>query len=181
MMIETPRLLLRPWRDEDRPAFAALNGESEVMEDLGGPMNRAESDAKLERYMAAFEQHGYGRFAIEDRSGRFLGYAGIMPSRPDHPLGAHAEAGWRLRREAWGKGYATEAARAALDDGFRRCRLGEVLAYTAADNDRSRAVMARLGLERDPARDYSEAFGDGVWHGLVWVARPGAFVRATWH
>ena len=93
-----------------------------------------------------------------------------MPSPPGHPLGPHAEIGWRLARSAWGHGYATEAARAALDDVFRRCGLTEVLAYTAPDNLRSQAVMTRLELRRDPSRDYSMPDGPRIWHGLTWVA-----------
>jgi RimJ/RimL family protein N-acetyltransferase len=152
--------------------FAALNADPEVTPDLGGALDRAMSDAKLDRYMAAFERHGFCRWAIEDCHGNFLGYAGVMPSRPHHPLGPHAEIGWRLMRSAWGHGYATEAARAALNDVFERVRLTEVLTYTSADNLRSRAVMTRLNLLREPSLDYSEPQGAGMWHGMVWAARP---------
>ena len=93
-----------------------------------------------------------------------------MPSPPGHPLGPHAEVGWRLARSAWGHGYATEAAQASLDDVFTRCGLTEVLAYTAPDNLRSQAVMSRLELRRDPARDFSIPDGPRIWHGLTWVA-----------
>ena len=168
------RLRLRAWRATDRDAFAALNSDTEVMADEGGPIERAASDAKLDRYRAAFERHGFGRWVVEERDGRFLGYAGIMPSPPGHPLGEHFEIGWRLTRTAWGSGYATEAARAALDDAFGRAGLPEVLAYTAADNLRSRAVMERLGLLRDPARDFTADYPHRKgWRGLVWVARRG--------
>ena len=86
------------------------------------------------------------------------------------PLGFHVEIGWRLVRRAWGRGYATEAARAALADAFHRCGLTEVLAYTAHDNGRSEAVMNRLGLRRDPSRDFTAFYGDvGPWTGLVWT------------
>jgi RimJ/RimL family protein N-acetyltransferase len=170
MIIETPRTRLRCWHDSDRDAFAALHADAEVMHDYGGPLDRAQSDAKFERYVAAFARCGFSRWAIESRAGEFLGYAGIMPSRTDHPLGTHVEIGWRLLRSAWGRGYATEAAAAALHDGFTRCGLIEVLAYTAADNRRSQAVMARLRLRRDPSRDFSAPDGSRVWHGLVWVA-----------
>jgi RimJ/RimL family protein N-acetyltransferase len=96
-----------------------------------------------------------------------------VPARPGHPLGPHIEIGWRLVRAAWGKGYATEAARAVLEDAFGRLGVREVLAYTAADNARSQAVMARLGMQRDPSRDFDTLYGDRPWHGLVWWRKCG--------
>ncbi len=174
MVIDTARLRLRPWRDGDRVAFAAMLADPEVMADLGGPVDRPASDAKLDRYAATFERTGLCRGAIEGRNGGFLGYAGIMPSAARHPLGPHFDIGWRLAREAWGNGYATEAAAAALRDGFERVGLEQVLAYTAPDNTRSQAAMARLRLRRDPARDFAlPRPGLPDWHGLVWVADAG--------
>ncbi|MGK9164818.1 GNAT family N-acetyltransferase [Inquilinus limosus] len=172
MILVTARLRLRPWREGDRDAFAALAADPEVMRDLGGPLDRAASDVKLDRYRAAFDRHGFCRWAVETLSDEFLGYTGIMPLGPDHPLGPSVEIGWRLRRSAWGHGYATEAAAAALADGFGRLGLGEVLAYTAPDNLRSQAVMARLRLQRDPSRDFTAVYDGVPWRGLVWVARP---------
>jgi RimJ/RimL family protein N-acetyltransferase len=172
MIIDTPRTRLRCWQISDRDVFAALHAHPEVMRDLRGPLDRRQSDAKFDRYVAAFDQYGFTRWAVESREGEFLGYAGVMPSRPAHPLGPHADIGWRLTRSAWGHGYATQAAAAALHDAFTRCGLKEVLAYTAPDNLRSRAVMARLCLRRDPSRDFSEPVGLEMWHGLVWVATP---------
>jgi RimJ/RimL family protein N-acetyltransferase len=172
MIIETERTRLRPWRESDRHAFAALHAHPEVMRDAGGILDRSQSDAKFDRYPAAFEQYGFCRWAIENLDGDFLGYAGVMPRGLPHPLGPHADIGWRLVRSGWGHGYATEAARAALHDAFTRCGLNEVLAYTAPDNLRSQAVMARLGLRRDPSRDYSGPYGGRMWRGLVWVAAP---------
>jgi RimJ/RimL family protein N-acetyltransferase len=170
-MLDTPRLRLRCWREADRDALAAMHADPEVMVDYGGPISRAASDAKLDRYAAAFHQYQICRWAVEDRAGALLGYTGIMPSRPEHPLGPHMEIGWRLVRRAWGYGYATEAAKAALADAFDRVGLKEVLAYTGPDNLRSQAVMARLRLQRDPARDFT-AHNDGVsWRGFVWMAR----------
>jgi RimJ/RimL family protein N-acetyltransferase len=172
MIIDTPRMRLRSWQDADREAFATMNAHPEVMQDLGGPLPRAQSDAKLERYRRAFEDHGFCRWAMESRGGEFLGYAGVMPAQA-HPLGQHFEVGWRLVRGAWGHGYATEAARAALNDVFHRVGLTEVLSYTAPDNLRSQRVMERLGLRRDPSRDFTAEYDNvGRWHGLVWVARP---------
>jgi RimJ/RimL family protein N-acetyltransferase len=172
VVIHSDRLRLRNWRDSDRDAFAALNAAPELTQDLGGPLDRAESDAKFDRYVAAFDRHGFCRWAIEDSSGQFLGYTGVMPARPGHPLGPHADIGWRLKRSAWGRGYATEAARASLRDVFERALLKEVLAYTSADNARSRAVIERLNMQRLASLDYSEPLGAGMWRGLVWVARP---------
>jgi RimJ/RimL family protein N-acetyltransferase len=172
MLIETPRVSLRPWRDSDRAVFAALHADPQVMHDAGGPIDQSHSDAKLDRYVAAFERYGFTRWAIEGRDREFLGYTGIMPSRPDHPLGEHVDIGWRLVRGAWGQGYASEAATAALQDAFTRCRLAEVIACTTADNGRSQAVMARLGLRREPARDFRDHYGSREWHLLVWVAAP---------
>ena len=173
MVIDTVRTRLRPWRDDDGELFAALNADPEVMDDLGGPIDRAASDAKLSNYRAVYRHHGLSRLAIETRDGRFLGYAGVMPSKAGHPLGIHFEIGWRLMRHAWGKGYASEAAAAALHDAFTRAGLTEVLAYTARDNARSQAVMDRLRMTRDPSRDFTvSADKVGIWHGMVWVARP---------
>ena len=172
-MLQTARLRLRRWRHADREAFAEMNAHPEVMRDLGGPISRAQSDAKLARYAAAFERNGFSRWAIENQEGEFLGYAGVMCAAPDHPLGDHAEIGWRLVRHAWGAGYAAEAAQAALDDVFTRTELTEVLAYTADDNLKSRSVMTRLKLRRDPSRDFTARYETvGVWRGRVWVAAP---------
>jgi len=152
-----------------------MNAHPEVMFDLGGPIGRAASDAKLDRYAAAFKQCGFCRWAVESRDGAFLGYSGVMPSHEDHPLGPHFEIGWRLVRSAWGRGYATEAAKAALHDAFARAGLGEVVAYTSPDNRRSRAVMDRLCMQRDPSRDFTADYDSvGTWRGLVWVAGPEA-------
>lgn len=171
VILTTPRLTLRSWRETDRDEFAALNADPEVMWDLGGPFVRADSDAKFDRYRATFHQHGFSRLAIEERQGRFVGYAGIMPAAPNHPLGPHVEIGWRLARAVWGKGYATEAAGAVLRDAFERLGLAEIVAYTAPDNVRSQAVMERLGMQRDALRDFSTPGRSGTWVGCVWVLR----------
>lgn len=172
MVIDTPRTRLRRWQEADREAFAALHAHPEVMRDLGGPINRAMSDAKLDRYAATFNSYAFCRWAVESRDGDFLGYAGVMPSPEGHPLGPHFEIGWRLMRSVWGHGYATEAAGAALHDVFARVGLEEVIAYTAPDNPRSQAVMDRLRLRREPSRDFTADYAVvGAWHGLVWIAR----------
>jgi RimJ/RimL family protein N-acetyltransferase len=173
--LRTSRLRLRCWQEADRDAFAHMNADPVVMDDLGGPISRVASDQKFDRYIDAFRTHGFGRLLVE-RAGthgesEFLGYTGVMPFRAPHPLGDHDEIGWRFRREVWGNGYATEAAQAALADVFKRIGLAEVLSYTAPDNLRSQAVVARLGLRRDTARDFDHGYeGTGSWTGLVWIA-----------
>jgi len=165
MIIDTPRGRLRPWRDEDREAFAAMHADQEVMWDAVAPLSRAESDAKLERYRQVFAARGFSRWAMEDRGGAFLGYVGLLPVPEAHALAPGVEIGWRFRRAVWGQGFATEGAAAALRDGFDRLGFTEVLSYTAPDNLRSQAVMQRLGLRRDAARDFVAADG---WIGWVW-------------
>ncbi len=169
--LSTDRLHLRCWCEEDRIAFAEMNAHPDVMDDLGGPISRTESDMKFDRFVEAFEEYGFSRWVIE-RHGEFLGYVGVMPRRDEHPLGPHEEIGWRLVKQAWGQGYATEAARAALNDAFNRIGLTEVISYTSATNLRSQAVITRLGLRREPSRDFT-IFDNclGNWQGLVWVGR----------
>lgn len=177
--IVTDRLLLRPWTPSDADDFADMNADSEVMADLGGPLSREQSDLKLERFRRSFRDHGLTRWVVADRTGRFRGYCGIVRQGEDHPLGEHYEIGWRLIRQSWGWGDATEAASAALSDAFGRVGCPEVLAYTAADNARSQAVMARLGLDRRTGLDFTQEYdGFGPWRGLVWsAARPDVSVR----
>jgi RimJ/RimL family protein N-acetyltransferase len=169
-MIEMARTRLRPWSEVHRAAFAAMHMDPEVMRDYGGPVDRDASFEKLARYAATYEELGFSRWALEDSTGEFLGYVGVMPSPRHHPLGTHFEIGWRLVRRAWGFGYASEAARVALTDFFARTGAAEVLAYTGADNLRSQAVMERLHLRRDASRDFTAQYGTRRWHGRVWVA-----------
>jgi RimJ/RimL family protein N-acetyltransferase len=172
-MISTIRTRLRPFLEGDEDAFTALVQDSEVMADQGGPMTVADARAKLDGYRVAWKRSGCGRMALETRNGAFLGYVGIMANGPEHPLGAHHDIGWRLVRTAWGRGYASEAARAALIDGFLRLGLKEVLAYTEQTNVRSSNLMRRLNLRRDPSRDFVAQYERiGAWRGLVWSATP---------
>ena len=170
MELETPRLRLRHWRETDGDSFADLHADPIVNADLGGPFSREKSDKKLTRYIKAQTEHGFTRWVIEDKGGTFLGYTGIMHVSKEHPLGIHNEIGWRLNRDAWSKGYAREAARAALEDGFTRLGLTEIYAYTSESNLRSQALMERIGMKRDRKRDFTAHYeGYGDWHGLVWV------------
>jgi RimJ/RimL family protein N-acetyltransferase len=149
-----------------------MHADHEVMADQGGPIGRADSDAKFDRYVAAYLEHGTSRWAVEDAGGAFLGYSGVMRrSAPDHPLGPHFEVGWRFKRSAWGHGFASESARAALQYAFESRGLDEIVSYTSSDNQRSRAVMARINLKRAPSRDFVvENESVGPWRGMVWLA-----------
>lgn len=176
MILNAERVVLRSWSAQDREPLAAMLADPEVMHDYPLPLTRSESDAKLDRYQGALEQLGYGRMAVVGReSGEFLGYVGIMPVPPQHSaVGNGVEIGWRLVRRAWGQGIATEAAAAALKDGFERHRFPEVLSYTSPTNLRSQAVMKRLGLERRPERDFSYTLGGVHYSHIVYVALPPA-------
>jgi len=153
--IETERLLLRPWRDADREPFAALNADPEVMRHFPRPLSREESDTLADRIVARMDERGWGSFAVEIKGGEpFIGFVG--PSVPSYeiPCGPCVEIGWRLARTAWGRGYATEAARAAVGLAVERLELREIVSFTVVANSRSRAVMERLGMTHDPADDF---------------------------
>jgi RimJ/RimL family protein N-acetyltransferase len=175
-MIKTPRLRLHRWHDRHREAVALMHADPEVMADLGGPIDRSESNQKFDRYCAAQREHGISRWAAENPDGAFLGYAGVMPRlSKDHPLGPHFEVGWRFVRNAWGHGYATECAKAALHHAFHDVGLSEIISYTSADNQRSQAVMTKLYLVRDPSRDFTMLTSRGEpWDGLVWTVPTGS-------
>jgi ribosomal-protein-alanine N-acetyltransferase len=152
--LRSERLLLRRWREEDREPFAAMNADPVVMEHFPAPLGRAESDALMDRVERGFEEHGFGLWALEARdTGSFLGFTGLSVPRfhaswmddRHHPV---VEVGWRLAREAWGAGLATEAARASLRFGFEELALPEVVSFTTVTNLRSQAVMRRLGMTR---------------------------------
>ena len=153
-MIETPRLTLRPWRGDDREAFAAINGDPRVNEWLGGPISAEQSHATMDRLQAQIAADGFGFWAAERRSDRRLvGMIGLR-SQAGGPAPSGLELGWRLDPEAQGSGLATEGAKAALDWGFATHHAEEILAWTAATNVRSQAVMQRIGMTPDPGRDF---------------------------
>jgi RimJ/RimL family protein N-acetyltransferase len=125
------------------------------MEHFQAPLSRAESDALVDRIEAAFNQRGFGLWAVEVTAGApFIGFVGLsVPTFEAHFTPA-VEVGWRLAPEHWGRGYATEAARAAVDFGFTSAGLDEIVSFTVAANTRSVAVMERLGMTHDPVDDF---------------------------
>jgi RimJ/RimL family protein N-acetyltransferase len=153
--LSSARICLRRWRDEDRKAFAAMNSDARVMEFFPDSLSRIESDAMIERIEEHFGKHGFGLWAIEVPDvAPLVGFAGLTIPRFSAHFTPCVEVGWRLGFEHWGRGYATEAARLALGYGFGALGLSEVVSFTSATNHRSRAVMERLGMRRDPADDF---------------------------
>lgn len=153
--IDTERLHLRRWRYFDRAPFAAMNADPEVMEFFPSTLTEEESDALVDRIRAQFAEHDFGLWALEVAGqGEFIGFTGLAIQTFEAPFNPSVEVGWRLARSAWGKGYAIEAARAAVADGFGRLGLDEIVSFTAVTNVRSQGVMARLGMVRDPADDF---------------------------
>ncbi|WP_406828506.1 GNAT family N-acetyltransferase [Microbulbifer sp. ARAS458-1] len=143
----TERLQLRQWRDEDREPFAAMNADPAVMEYFPAPLSREESDAGVDRQMVHFQQNGWGFWAVETLAdSQFIGFVGIKHVTDDMPFAPAIEIGWRLARSAWGKGYASEAAKASLQVGFEQLGLDEIVSFTVPGNFRSRAVMEKLGM-----------------------------------
>jgi RimJ/RimL family protein N-acetyltransferase len=153
--VETPRLVLRGWRDDDVEAWAAMNADPRVMEFFVSttPRERSYENARLMR--AELADRGYGWFVLELKNQPgFAGVACIDDVRYDVPFEPRREIGWRLPVEAWGFGYATEAARALLGYAFTTLGWESVVSFTATANERSRAVMRRLGMTYDPAEDF---------------------------
>jgi ribosomal-protein-alanine N-acetyltransferase len=163
--LTSDRLLLRPWRDADREPFAAMSADPEVMTYFPATLTRAESDAFVDRATQGVAERGWGWFAVEERAtGAFVGVAGLAPVRFEAPFTPAVEIGWRLARAAWGRGYATEAARASVTFAFHELGLDEVVAIAVPANARSLAVMRRLGMTHDKADDFA--------HPLVPVEHP---------
>jgi len=153
--LATERLLLRAWREEGLAPFAALNADPRVMEFLPQRLGRAESDALAGRIAANLRQQRFGLWAVEVRGGApFIGFVGLEAPSFEAHFTPCLEVGWRLAFEAWGCGYATEAARSALAHGFGSLGRAEIVSFTTRGNRRSRAVMERLGMRYDSADDF---------------------------
>lgn len=147
-MIETERLILRPWREEDVPEFARVTNTTAVMEFLGGVKDPESLRGSFERVAASQEKNGFCFWIVERRSdGALLGFCGLKIGNTPSIEG-EIEIGWRLREDAWGQGYAREAADATLDWAWRNLDCARVVAITATGNKRSWGLMERLGMHR---------------------------------
>ena len=150
--LRTPRMLLRRWREDDRAPFARINADARVMEYMPGTLDRAQSDALIERIEAHFEAHGFGLFAAE-AGGQCIGFIGLSRPAFDAPFQPAVEIGWRLSPDFWGQGLATEGARAAARHAAE-LGLAELVSFTATGNLGSRRVMEKLGMTHNPAEDF---------------------------
>jgi RimJ/RimL family protein N-acetyltransferase len=153
--LRTARLLLRQWRDSDLEPFAALNADPEVMRHFPSVLTRAESDALALGARALISSRGWGLWAVEVvESAPFIGFLGLAQPRFDAHFTPAVEIGWRLAREHWGSGYATEGARAVVATAFDELGLDELVSFTTVANAASRRVMERLEMTHDPADDF---------------------------
>jgi RimJ/RimL family protein N-acetyltransferase len=154
-MLKTDRLILRPWRPEDREPFAAMNADPAVMEFFVSTMTREESDALVDRIEEGWAERGFGLWAAEEiASGTFLGFIGFFHQTFDAHFTPAFEIGYRLARAGWGKGYATEGAKEAVRYGFEVAGLTDIVSMTCVPNVRSQNVMRKLGMTHDPADDF---------------------------
>ena len=152
-MIDTERLLIRPWRDADRAPYHSLCRDVEVMRYLGPLQSRADCDAAIDRMIASKAAHGFCFWAVERRENkRFIGFCGLKPGRG--PIDGEIEIGWRLGSAHWGQGYAREAASACLDWGWAQLAVASIVAITVAANRRSWGLMERLGMTRVAGGDF---------------------------
>lgn len=171
LSLETDRLTLRSWEASDLISFSEMHSDPVVMADVDGPISIEESEEKIRRYSLSFQTRGYGRWCVIDRQNSFVGYVGISHHDTHEVLGEHDEIGWRLNKKFWGLGLATEAAKAALIDGFTRLGLKRVWSCTSPTNKRSPAVMERLSMQRASECDFNWKNADGTEQPvLVWSA-----------
>jgi RimJ/RimL family protein N-acetyltransferase len=153
--LETERLLLRRWRAADLEPFARINRDPAGMEYLPAPLSRAASDEMADRIEAHFRRHGFGLWAAELRENEeFIGFIGLSVPRFEAAFTPCVEIGWRLARDHWGKGLATEGARAAMQHAFVELRMPSLVSFTVPANVRSRRVMEKIGMTHDAADDF---------------------------
>ncbi|MBA3815534.1 MAG: GNAT family N-acetyltransferase [Parachlamydiaceae bacterium] len=155
-VIETERLVLRHWQQEDLEYFAAMNTDPHVMEFFPAVKNFDESLREYQAIEKHFENHGYGWWAVsESNNSKFIGFIGLRYIDFPAAFTPAVEIAWRLMYEYWGKGYATEGAIASLEYGFEIQRLPEIISFTSAQNIRSRKVMERIGMQASPKDDFT--------------------------
>ncbi|MDE2444660.1 MAG: GNAT family N-acetyltransferase [Alphaproteobacteria bacterium] len=170
LILRTQRLNLFALEERHFEPLAAMHCDPDVMANLGGVWSHEQTRKAFDRYVAAYHRDGISRWAVEDLSGQFLGLAGVLRHADEvPPPGIHVEIGWRFVRSAWGQGFAFEASSAALGHAFQNTNVNDVWAYTTENNLRSKVLMARLGMLRNPERDFQLTSATGrCWELKVW-------------
>ena len=178
-MIETERLILRDWTEDDVEPFLEHTNTPAVMRWLGGVKEGPERDAGIRRCMRWQEERGFTFWVVERKAdGALLGFCGIkIADTPDSPIEGVHEVGWRLREDAWGQGYAKEAAIASLDFAFDTLGVERVVAITFPSNEASWGLMERLGMSRRPELDYDDERFPTLKPTIVYDIRPGELRR----
>lgn len=148
----TERLTFCLWQDRHRAPFAELNSDPEVMRYFPALVSAEQTNAGIDMWLTQFEERGWSNWAVEQTAtGEFIGFIGLSVPRRQLPFSPCVEIGWRLKRSAWGKGYATEGAKACLRIGFERLDLPEIVSFTSLTNLPSRRVMERIGMTNSNA------------------------------
>jgi RimJ/RimL family protein N-acetyltransferase len=143
----TERLAFRAWQDQHRAPFAAMNADPEVMHHFPALLTAEQANAVIDVWRQQFQERGWSNWAVELLgTGEFVGFIGLSVPRRQLPFSPCVEIGWRLRRDAWGKGFATEGAKECLRVGFEKLKLEEVVSFTALTNIPSVRVMQRIGM-----------------------------------
>lgn len=163
--IKTERLILRPWREEDLEPFAQLNADPRVMEFYPGILTHEESDQFANRIRTAMKQQGWGLWAVSVPDvAEFIGYIGLAPVNFVADFTPAVEVGWRLSYDFWGKGYATEGAKAAVKYGLITLQLDEIVSFTPIQNKRSQRVMQKIGMTHSAEEDFDHPrLAEGHW------------------
>jgi ribosomal-protein-alanine N-acetyltransferase len=153
--LKTDRLILRRWREDDLAPFAAMNGDPLTMRFMPSVMTEDETRTLIGRFEEHHRAHGFGVWAVEAPGvAPFVGFTGLQRVGFEAPFTPAVEIGWRLAPAYWGRGFATEAARAALRTGFEDLNLDQIVSFTVEANKPSWSVMERLGMTRDASEDF---------------------------
>lgn len=153
--IETERLVLRDWKDEDRKPFARMNADPIVMEYFPRRLGDDDTNRLVDRFQEHFKKHGYGPYAVElKKTGAFMGFVGLHDVEFKAHFTPAVEIAWRLDYEFWGQGFATEAAKEVLTYASKKLKLPEVVAFAVHDNTRAIHIMEKIGMKRDPEGDF---------------------------
>lgn len=155
-IIETERLILRTWKKEDADPYFQINQNPKIIEFIRGPITMEQVNDFISAVNRQSDKHGYTLWAVElKETGELMGFIGLNYIDWESHFTPAVEVGWRLGSQFWGKGYATEGAKASLDYGFKQCGLKEIVSFTVPANIRSIRVMEKIGLKRDVNGDFA--------------------------